>query len=88
VKGTGDQAVTVLIWPNPNRGQFSIRVGGNAQPVQAFIADMNGRIVQRMTIRQNEDVTINGLSAGTYIIRIPDAFGRGEAFSEKVMVVK
>jgi Secretion system C-terminal sorting domain len=88
VKGTGDNAVTVLLWPNPNKGQFSIRVSGNNQSLQAFIINMNGSIVQRISIQQNNEVTVNGLVAGAYIIRIPNAFGNGEAFSEKVLVLK
>ena len=88
VKGMGDASVTVLLWPNPNKGQFSIRMDGNTKRLPAYITDMNGRVVQQVSIYENTPVNINGLSAGTYIINIPDAFGQGEAFREKVMVVR
>jgi hypothetical protein len=88
VKGTGEAGVTVIMWPNPNKGQFSIRMDGNTKRLPAFITDMNGRVVQQLSIYENTPVNINGLSAGTYIVSIPDAFGKDEAFREKVLVVR
>lgn len=88
VKGTGEAGVTVLMWPNPNKGQFSIRIDGNTKRLPALITDVNGRVVQQISIYENTPVNINGLSAGTYIVNIPDAFGPGEAFREKVLVVR
>ncbi|WP_315815456.1 T9SS type A sorting domain-containing protein [Paraflavitalea speifideaquila] len=87
VKGTGETTVTVLMWPNPNKGQFSIRLEGNTKKLPAFITDINGRIVQQITIYQNTPVNVTGLTAGTYIVSIPDAFANGEAFREKVLVI-
>ncbi len=88
VKGTGANGVTVLLWPNPNKGQFSISITNNNKPMPAYISDLAGKIVQQVIIPVNAPVTIQGLSAGIYIIHIPDAFGTGERFTEKVMVVK
>ena len=36
----------------------------------------------------SNNINITGLSAGTYIIRIPDVFGQGESFAEKVVVIR
>lgn len=88
VKGTGQGGVTVLMWPNPNKGQFSIRIDGNTKRLPAIITDMNGRMVQQVSINENAPVNVHGLSAGTYIVSIPNAFGSGEDFREKVLVVK
>lgn len=88
VKGINESGVTVLMWPNPNKGQFSIRVDGNNKKLQGLITDMNGRLVQRVLIIDNTPVHISGLSAGTYVVSIPNAFDNGEAFREKVIVVK
>jgi hypothetical protein len=88
VKGTGEAGVTVLMWPNPNKGQFSIRIDGNTKRLPAFITDMNGKTVQQLSIYDNTPVNVYGLSAGAYIVSIPDAFGPGEPFREKVLVVK
>lgn len=88
VKGTGQGSVTVLMWPNPNKGQFSIRIDGNTKRLPAIITDMNGRLVQQLSINENTPVNIYGLSAGTYIVSIPNAFGSGEDFREKVLVIR
>ncbi|WP_162915558.1 T9SS type A sorting domain-containing protein [Paraflavitalea soli] len=88
VKGTGQGGVTVLMWPNPNKGQFSIRIDGNTKQLPATITDMNGRIIQQLTINGNTPVNIYGLVAGTYVVSIPDVFGSGEDFREKVLVVR
>lgn len=88
VKGTGGSNVTVLLWPNPNKGQFSISISNNNKPLPAYVTDLNGKLVQRVVILRNTPVTIHGLSAGIYVLNIPDAFGAGERFTEKIMVVK
>lgn len=88
VKGTGQGGVTVLMWPNPNKGQFSIRMDGNTKRLPAIITDINGRVIQQVYINENTPVNIYGLSAGAYIVSIPNAFGSGEDFREKVLVVK
>lgn len=88
VKGAGNNVVTVSMWPNPNNGQFSIRIDGNTRRLPAFIVDMAGKTVQQVTIYENKPVNIRGLSAGTYVVSIPGAFGEGEGFREKVLVVR
>ncbi len=88
VKGNGDTQVSVLLYPNPNFGQFTIRVDGVTRTFDAMITDMGGKVVKRLRLSNSNNITITGLSAGTYMIRIPDVFGTGEAFAEKVLVVK
>jgi len=88
IKGLGGTAITVLLWPNPNQGQFTIKIEGIAQPSSAFIIDINGRVIQRIPTVSNTAVSIHGLSAGAYTIFIPDVFGNGKSFKEKVLVVK
>lgn len=88
VKGTGETQVSVLLYPNPNFGQFTIRLEGVTRNYDALITDMGGKIIRQLRLSNNNQVTVTGLSAGTYLIRIPDVFGEGEAFTEKVMVIK
>jgi len=88
VKGMGDTQVSVLLYPNPNNGQFTIRLDGVNREYDAVITDMGGKIVRQLRLGNSNNVNITGLSAGTYIIRIPDVFGERESFTEKVMVVK
>lgn len=84
----GETTVNVLIWPNPNEGQFSIRMEGVNGQKEAYIVDLNGRMIQKTTIKGTQQVNIRNLPAGTYILSIPDAFGTGAHFKEKVMVVR
>lgn len=88
VKGLGETQVSVLLYPNPNYGQFTIRLDGVKEPCEAIISDLSGKIVKKLKLFNNNSISITGLSAGTYIIRIPDVFGAGESFSEKVVVVR
>lgn len=84
----GETTVNVLIWPNPTEGQFSIRMEGVVGQKEAHIMDLNGKLVQKITIKGTQQVNIRHLQTGTYILTIPDAFGPGASFAEKVMVVR
>ncbi|MGQ0739320.1 MAG: T9SS type A sorting domain-containing protein [Bacteroidota bacterium] len=88
VKGMGDTQVSVLLYPNPNHGQFTIRLDGVTRQYEAVITDMGGKVVRQLRLGNSNNVNVTGLSAGTYIIRIPDVFGEGDSFTEKVMVIK
>lgn len=88
VKGMGETQVSVMLYPNPNYGQFTVRIDGVNRSFDAVITDINGKMIRRLLLTNNNNVNISGLSAGTYIISIPDAFGPGESFVEKVLVVK
>lgn len=88
VKGLGETQVSVMLYPNPNYGQFTIRLDGVNRSYDAMITDMGGKLLRQLKLSNSNAINISGLSAGTYIIRIPDVFGPGEAFTEKVLVVK
>lgn len=88
VKGMGNTQVSVMLYPNPNQGQFTIRLDGVNKTYDAVVTDMGGKVVRQLRLSNSNNVNISGLNAGTYIIRIPDVFGEGEGFTEKVMVIK
>jgi len=88
VKGLNGNAVSVLLWPNPNQGQFSIKIDGNNGKKDAIITDLQGRNIKRIEINGNQQINISGLSAGTYILTIPNAFGSNENFKEKILVIR
>ena len=84
----GETSVSVLLWPNPARGQFSIRLDGASGIKDAFITDASGKTLRRLKLDNSEQVNIHGLPAGTYILTVMNAFGNGEHFREKVIVIK
>lgn len=84
----GESTVSVLIWPNPNEGQFSIRLEGIPDQKEAYIIDLSGKILQKIAVKGQQPVNIRNLPVGAYILSIPNAFGPGEHFKEKVMVVR
>ena len=88
VKGMGETQVSVLLYPNPNNGQFAIRLDGVNKSFNAVITDMSGKTIKQLSLTNNNNINISGLSAGTYIIHIPNVFGEGESFTEKVVVIK
>ncbi len=88
VKGMGETQVSVLLYPNPNYGQFSIRLDGVNRSFDAYITDMSGKVVKQLRLTNNNSINISGLTSGTYLIKIPDVFGAGESFTEKVLVIK
>jgi len=84
----GETQVSVLLFPNPNYGQFSIRLDGVNRSFDAYITDMSGKVVKQLRLTNNNSINISGLTSGTYLIKIPDVFGAGESFTEKVLVIK
>jgi hypothetical protein len=89
VSGLNEARVTVKLYPNPNKGQFSIQVDGVTEPNLVHIINEAGQIIRELTItRQQNNITISGMSPGLYYIQIPDVFGRGKHFSEKVLIMK
>jgi hypothetical protein len=88
VAGTGGGAgVTVSLFPNPGHGQFTLRVEGSSQPYNILITDMLGRAIRRIEAIGSTDVGVFGLSQGVYFVQIPDIFGKGRSFVEKVLIV-
>jgi hypothetical protein len=88
VKGLNGNGVSVMLWPNPNQGQFSIKIDGNNGKKDAIITDLQGRNIKRIEITGNQQINISGLTAGTYILTIPNAFGDNENFKEKILVIR
>jgi hypothetical protein len=86
VNGLSDASVSLVVFPNPNNGQFKIILKDAGTGVQASITDMSGRLIRRVSLKNDEPVVISNLLPGLYNVTIPDAFGLGRSFSEKVMV--
>jgi hypothetical protein len=87
VNGIDGTAVDVTIMPNPNKGQFKILISGVTNIHDAFITDINGRIIKQFKVVPQQEVNVQGLPAASYILTIKDVFGKGENFSEKIIIL-
>ncbi len=87
VTGSGIGGVTVSLFPNPGHGQFVLRVTGASQPYSVLVTDMLGQVVRRIEAVGSTDVPVTGLSQGVYFVHIPDIFGKGRGFVQKVLIV-
>ena len=67
------------LWPNPTSGAVQIE-GVEAEEVLVYNA--LGQVVKR--VRNSNEISVEGLSEGVYLVRIRD--GEGRIFMEKVMV--
>lgn len=88
VKGWGDGAVTVTVFPNPAIGQFSIRLQAGNETYDAFLTDLNGKLVRRFRLNGTTTHIVTDLSAGTYLLKVADVFGPGQSFLEKIVVTR
>jgi hypothetical protein len=88
VPGNGSTGITVKLFPNPAQAKFTIHIDGTDKLFDAFITDGLGRLVRTLAISGDRDVPVDGLSAGSYIVRILDLFGKNQSYSGKVLVVK
>jgi hypothetical protein len=88
VSGSGRTGISVLLYPNPNQGQFTIRIDGALGTHAVRIVDEKGAIIRNMLLSGNTPLPVQGLPSGTYIVQIPDAFGPGQPFAQKIVVLK
>jgi hypothetical protein len=88
VKGMGQTSVSILLWPNPARGQFSLRLDGAVGTKDAIITDLSGKAVRNLRLNNHQQINVHGLPAGTYIITVMHAFAPGEHFKEKIVIVR
>ena len=88
VPGPGDNGVTVSIYPNPGRGQCTLRVDGTNASFVAIITDERGQVIRRMQAAGNTNVSVAFLQPGAYFIYLPGIFGQGRSFSEKVLIIR
>ena len=69
---TGQEAGSAGIkaWPVPAVDNLNVKVTGINQPEQLLVIDMQGRIVKRYVVANEQPTTISGLPSGTYILRL------------------
>jgi len=64
---------SVSIYPNPNKGTFILNYTGIVPLTKAIIIDINGRIIQEITINdfQNQkEIRLNNFNTGIYFLQV------------------
>lgn len=77
----------VNIWPNPNRGQFQLRVQGNTGAVLVQITNILGQVMHQYELVSQGTVYVNDLSKGTYLVVFYDKATHRLMRTEKVIVI-
>jgi hypothetical protein len=72
-----------LVYPNPTRGSFTIRVPENAGVVEVY--DISGQLIQKIDAGNKKELEMNLLQPGNYLIRVD--CGK-TVYVNKVVVVK
>ena len=79
------QKTDLSVYPNPNRGFFTIAVPADAGVYDVLLIDVAGRILRSMNGLRNQSLKMNALSPGIYIVKI--SFREtGEAITERIIV--
>ena len=87
VRGEGQLGKTI-VYPNPsNNGKVNVVFEDAAGTRDISISDMNGRVVRQMKGITNNNITVDNLNPGMYMLRIV-AVETGEQAVEKIVVNK
>lgn len=70
IKGAEGKQLTMQVWPVPAVGFFNVNVTGLTKADILQVLDMNGRLVKKFTIENNNQQQVNGLPAGTYYVKL------------------
>ena len=73
----------ILVFPNPNRGNFRLILPKTLQDAAISVSDNLGRNVR--IIRKNEEIEMENSTSGTYFLRI----SKGEkTFTQKIQIIE
>ncbi len=60
-------------WPLPATGPFNLLLGGASENTEAMVYDINGKLLQRITLAPGTPHSISNLLPGIYFIKTADA---------------
>ena len=77
---------SVIIFPNPNKGNFTINISDNINPNASIeIFNLSGQILHKETIRSCNQNVIFTNKSGTYIVKVQNG---NSIFTEKIILQK
>ena len=69
-------------WPNPAQDQLHLKYSPDVKPMQVELYNLQGRLVRTQS-KDLESLSLQGLSAGTYTMRV--MLEDGKVFSDKMV---
>jgi hypothetical protein len=75
----------VAIYPNPNRGQCTVRFPEIIENGTIEIINLDGEIIKKYDIRNSGvmDLSLSAISRGIYLIRV---FGNGSEYKKRMFI--
>ncbi len=58
----------IEVFPNPNRGQFTVRVRGEQTAITMHLVNSLGQLIEQFTIEGTRDLRVEALAKGTYLL--------------------
>ncbi len=72
------------IFPNPATEYVVITAKNNANKMNVQLINLNGQILKQTNGNGNIQMSVNGVNAGSYVVRVTDATGSAQSF--KLMI--
>ncbi|HLA52415.1 MAG TPA: T9SS type A sorting domain-containing protein, partial [Flavitalea sp.] len=72
------------IFPNPATEYVVITAKNNANKMNVQLINLNGQILKQTNGNGNIQMSVNGVNAGSYVLRVTDATGTAQSF--KLMI--
>ncbi len=72
------------IFPNPATEYVVISAKNNANKMNVQLINLNGQILKQTNGNGNIQMSVNGVNAGSYVVRVTDATGTAQSF--KLMI--
>jgi glucose/arabinose dehydrogenase len=72
------------IYPNPSKGEFSIKNANNTSLTKVELYDLSGKLLLSQSTNLTQSISTNSLSSGMYIVFVEIV--SGEKFSSKIIV--
>ncbi|WP_157853693.1 T9SS type A sorting domain-containing protein [Thermoflavifilum aggregans] len=80
-------AAQITITPNPNNGQFTVRLRNVKHPVRMLLVTVWGQTLQQWTVTQDQDIQVQQLNDAIYFVEFYDARDNRYMGQQKVVVI-
>jgi len=80
-------AAQITITPNPNNGQFTVRLRNVKHPVHMLLVTVWGQTLRQWTVTQDQDIQVQQLSDAIYFVEFYDARDNRYMGQQKVVVI-